>query len=304
MSGLILLLLGLALYFLPFLIALNRKHHNTGAIFVVNLFLGWTFLGWIWALTWACSYTSRPHLAVQTAITDALGPGRERVLVEPKNRKGLTVVKCIAAAAVIALFVIAMLSSRSSTKPNLVNLPSSEPAHIKTVATIAGTPSVPLNDEEIRRANDKALAKLQPSPVLNSTVKANPTENQPVPTPTNARSDSDPNPPGRPYQMGNGWNVYMEHPIKAKLRDPDSFVFDFATPFEFQRIQGADYWMSAIQYRAKNGFRGNNRDIGMILEKDGHWQFYTGDETKNMRLQKDATAAGNSTPHKRAKHTQ
>ena len=39
------------LYFLPTAIATTRK--NTGAIFVLNLFLGWTLLGWVGALIWA-----------------------------------------------------------------------------------------------------------------------------------------------------------------------------------------------------------------------------------------------------------
>jgi hypothetical protein len=40
-------------YFLPFLTALIRKQHNTVSIFVLNLFLGWTFIGWVVALVWA-----------------------------------------------------------------------------------------------------------------------------------------------------------------------------------------------------------------------------------------------------------
>lgn len=39
-------------YFLPWFIALNRGHNNTVAIFVLTLFLGWTFLGWVIALVW------------------------------------------------------------------------------------------------------------------------------------------------------------------------------------------------------------------------------------------------------------
>lgn len=50
-------LLGLALligfYLLPTIVANVRKHRNTGAIFVLNLFLGWTFLGWLIALIWS-----------------------------------------------------------------------------------------------------------------------------------------------------------------------------------------------------------------------------------------------------------
>lgn len=43
----------LALYFLPWLIAASRSHHNMTAIFLLNLFLGWTFLGWVAALVWS-----------------------------------------------------------------------------------------------------------------------------------------------------------------------------------------------------------------------------------------------------------
>ena len=41
------------LYFLPTWIALGRKHRNSAAIVVLNIFLGWTFLGWVIALIWA-----------------------------------------------------------------------------------------------------------------------------------------------------------------------------------------------------------------------------------------------------------
>lgn len=42
---------------LPTVIALFRGHHNVGAIAVLNLFLGWTFLGWIGALVWSFTAT-------------------------------------------------------------------------------------------------------------------------------------------------------------------------------------------------------------------------------------------------------
>ena len=48
-------ILILILYFVPWLIALMRDHNNIGSILVVNLFLGWTVIGWIVALAWACS---------------------------------------------------------------------------------------------------------------------------------------------------------------------------------------------------------------------------------------------------------
>jgi hypothetical protein len=52
--GLLLLaLFALFIYFLPTIVAWNRGHKNTVAIFVANLFLGWTFIGWVVCLVWA-----------------------------------------------------------------------------------------------------------------------------------------------------------------------------------------------------------------------------------------------------------
>ena len=41
------------LYFFPTFVAALREHQKAGAILVLNLFLGWTILGWIVALVWA-----------------------------------------------------------------------------------------------------------------------------------------------------------------------------------------------------------------------------------------------------------
>ena len=48
-------ILYLLIYFLPTLIALIFGSNRTGAVFVMNLFLGWTFIGWVWAFIWAVS---------------------------------------------------------------------------------------------------------------------------------------------------------------------------------------------------------------------------------------------------------
>lgn len=42
---------GITIYFLPALIGWKKKHSQ--GIILLNLFLGWTFLGWIGALIWA-----------------------------------------------------------------------------------------------------------------------------------------------------------------------------------------------------------------------------------------------------------
>lgn len=52
------LLLMLVIYFLPTILAINRGIEPKGGVFVVNLFLGWTFLGWVGALAWAVSAKS------------------------------------------------------------------------------------------------------------------------------------------------------------------------------------------------------------------------------------------------------
>ena len=41
------------LYFLPSIVALKHGTRNTGAIFALNLLLGWTFIGWVTAMVWA-----------------------------------------------------------------------------------------------------------------------------------------------------------------------------------------------------------------------------------------------------------
>lgn len=50
---------GLAAYLAPLGIALLRGHPNTAPVAVVNLFLGWTLVGWVVALAWALSATER-----------------------------------------------------------------------------------------------------------------------------------------------------------------------------------------------------------------------------------------------------
>jgi len=53
--GIILFILSLALYFLPTIVAVVRKKRNALAIFLLNLFLGITFIGWVVALVWSAT---------------------------------------------------------------------------------------------------------------------------------------------------------------------------------------------------------------------------------------------------------
>jgi Superinfection immunity protein len=49
-------------YFIPTIVAARRLHRNRLAILMLNIFLGWTLIGWVAALVWACtSDVDRPE---------------------------------------------------------------------------------------------------------------------------------------------------------------------------------------------------------------------------------------------------
>ena len=47
------ILILLLIYFIPTVIACYRKHGNMTAILLLNIFLGWTLIGWLIALIWS-----------------------------------------------------------------------------------------------------------------------------------------------------------------------------------------------------------------------------------------------------------
>ena len=69
-----LVILGLAFTMIPIVVANVRNHKNTMAIVILSLFLGWTFVGWVIALVWAC--TSNVDTPTKT-ITNANDNGSE-----------------------------------------------------------------------------------------------------------------------------------------------------------------------------------------------------------------------------------
>ena len=56
--GILIIVLSIAAYWVPTFVAGIRRVPNTGSVIVVNLFLGWTVIGWVVALAMACR--SRP----------------------------------------------------------------------------------------------------------------------------------------------------------------------------------------------------------------------------------------------------
>ncbi|MEA2370417.1 MAG: hypothetical protein QOH12_811 [Solirubrobacteraceae bacterium] len=58
-GGSVLVLLLICLYFVPTVVAVKRAHHQLSAILIVNVFLGWTFIGWVVALAMAFTQVER-----------------------------------------------------------------------------------------------------------------------------------------------------------------------------------------------------------------------------------------------------
>lgn len=56
-------------YFLPWIIALLRGTNSNGSIFLVNLLLGWTMIGWVIVLIWAF-VAQRKNNAQQVIIVE------------------------------------------------------------------------------------------------------------------------------------------------------------------------------------------------------------------------------------------
>jgi Superinfection immunity protein len=59
----------IVLYFLPAII--GRDKRDAAGIFLLNLFLGWTVIGWVIALIWACA--AEPYVPVRLVPVQVAG---------------------------------------------------------------------------------------------------------------------------------------------------------------------------------------------------------------------------------------
>ncbi len=57
--ALVVVVLWFAAYLSPAIMAYGRHHQNELAILLLNVFVGWTVLGWITALVWAATPVRR-----------------------------------------------------------------------------------------------------------------------------------------------------------------------------------------------------------------------------------------------------
>ncbi len=86
MSGIVILIIGALVYFLPSI--LGHEKRNAAAILALNIFLGWTVVGWVVALVWAVSVEAPLPAAAPAAPSYLCGACRAPV------RAGQ--VKCVA----------------------------------------------------------------------------------------------------------------------------------------------------------------------------------------------------------------
>lgn len=61
MESVIFLVFAFFFYFAPAIVGEVRRHPQRHAISALNLFLGWTLLGWVAALVWALTAVNQPQ---------------------------------------------------------------------------------------------------------------------------------------------------------------------------------------------------------------------------------------------------
>lgn len=72
----------IALFFLPAIVARGRDHPNVTSIFALNVFLGWTVIGWAIALVWALTSEDMSPDMREAAVL----PRRPRLAVDSMKK--------------------------------------------------------------------------------------------------------------------------------------------------------------------------------------------------------------------------
>lgn len=54
MTAIFLFIVSTLLYLVPTIIAQKTNHPQRTAITLLNILLGWTFIGWVGSLVWSC----------------------------------------------------------------------------------------------------------------------------------------------------------------------------------------------------------------------------------------------------------
>lgn len=117
----------LAIYFLPWIVANHRRHHNQAALFGLNLFLGWTLIGWVVALVWALSQS--PIVVVQCATSTGL-PTTELTSAPAKQLGGAKSIGKVVLGFLAAVSILAVIGSFAERDPDSGSAPTAEPEKV------------------------------------------------------------------------------------------------------------------------------------------------------------------------------
>jgi hypothetical protein len=58
------LVIVIGVYFLPTIVSVSRKNNQALTVFIINLFFGWTFIGWVIALAMGCQAPARVDVRI------------------------------------------------------------------------------------------------------------------------------------------------------------------------------------------------------------------------------------------------
>lgn len=79
---------AVVLYFFPTVEAKHRQHHQSTAIGLLNLFLGWTGIGWLIALIWAATKrTPQPAPVPAPSPAEWLSPRSGATFADPTDTR-------------------------------------------------------------------------------------------------------------------------------------------------------------------------------------------------------------------------
>lgn len=82
----LIIIMAIILYMMPTLIAKMREHHNTIGLGLLNMFFGWTVIGWFGALIWSFSTTKKVS---QTIHHQDISVGQELERLKNLHEEGI-----------------------------------------------------------------------------------------------------------------------------------------------------------------------------------------------------------------------
>lgn len=71
-AGLVAFFILASIYLIPTIVAICRKAYYSASAIIINVFFGWTFIGWVLALLLACLNSPRSN-PQQIVVTQVVG---------------------------------------------------------------------------------------------------------------------------------------------------------------------------------------------------------------------------------------